>query len=288
MVDRAGREYLDVPYAEKDDAKVLGARWDPQAKRWFDPWPPSPGLERWAARSDVPDLLPGEDRSFGSGLFVDLVPRSCWFTNVRTCISQQDWERLRRMITRRAGYVCEICGAAEDRDRKLWLEAHERWHYDEQTRMQSLRRLICLCSSCHLVTHFGYANIQGRTDEAFAHLRKVTGMSEVESRRHVYAAEDLWIERSARTWTLDLVMLTDAGVTLARPAAAEWRPAAAGRAMGEIRSQPPAVPPQRRSTSPKLSVSGPVEQVLPPGLRAAAQPSAKESRSWWRRIVGGA
>jgi hypothetical protein len=28
-----GRAYLDVPYAEKDAAKALGARWDQAAKR---------------------------------------------------------------------------------------------------------------------------------------------------------------------------------------------------------------------------------------------------------------
>ena len=60
-------------------------------------------------------MLPGEDRTFGAGLFVDMVPRSCWFTNVRSCVSQQDWERLRRMVTVRAGQRCEVCGAAPDR-----------------------------------------------------------------------------------------------------------------------------------------------------------------------------
>jgi NAD(P)-dependent dehydrogenase (short-subunit alcohol dehydrogenase family) len=34
-------------------------------------------VERWAARPSVPDLLPGEDRAFGSGLSVDMVPSSC-------------------------------------------------------------------------------------------------------------------------------------------------------------------------------------------------------------------
>lgn len=58
-------------------------------------------LDRWQARPDVPDLLPGEDRNFGSGLFVDLVPSSCWFSNARSCVDQRDWERLRRMITNR-------------------------------------------------------------------------------------------------------------------------------------------------------------------------------------------
>jgi hypothetical protein len=31
------RTWLDVPFAEKDQAKAAGARWDPHAKRWHDP-----------------------------------------------------------------------------------------------------------------------------------------------------------------------------------------------------------------------------------------------------------
>ena len=30
-------QYLNVPFAEKDQAKSLGARWDSQAKQWFVP-----------------------------------------------------------------------------------------------------------------------------------------------------------------------------------------------------------------------------------------------------------
>ncbi len=29
--------YLDVPFAEKEEAKSLGAWWDPQARKWFVP-----------------------------------------------------------------------------------------------------------------------------------------------------------------------------------------------------------------------------------------------------------
>jgi Domain of unknown function (DUF5710) len=53
------RIYLDVPYRDKDTAKALGARWDPAAKRWYGPRPPTSGLARWVARPDVPELLPG-------------------------------------------------------------------------------------------------------------------------------------------------------------------------------------------------------------------------------------
>lgn len=194
--------------------------------------PPSPGLERWPARVEVPELLPGEDRAFGAGLFVHLVPRSCWFTNVRSCVNPTDWERLRRPILRRAGHWCEACGYGEDRGTGRWMEVHERWHYDQHAGAQALRRLICLCSPCHLVTHFRYASVTGRSEQAFAHLRRVTGMDNVHARAHVYAAENLWIERSARTWTLDLTMLTDAGITVRRPESADERPAVADHAFG--------------------------------------------------------
>lgn len=29
------RVYLHVPYSEKDDAKKLGCRWDPDRKKWY-------------------------------------------------------------------------------------------------------------------------------------------------------------------------------------------------------------------------------------------------------------
>lgn len=97
--------------------------------------------------------------------------------------------------------------------------------------MQALRRLICLCSPCHLVTHFGYANVTGPSDEALAHLCRVNGWDQSRALVHVYTAENLWIDRSARVWTLDLSMLTGAGITVRQPEAASDRLAAAERAL---------------------------------------------------------
>ncbi|WP_199730246.1 DUF5710 domain-containing protein [Amycolatopsis panacis] len=217
------RVWLDVPFGEKDEAKAAGARWDPGAKRWYAPRPGIAGLARWSAREDVPELLPGEDRHFGSGLFVDLVPSSCWFTNVRYCVSVQDWERLRRMLLRRARYQCEACERGEDRDAKRWLEAHERWSFDASTLTQKLVRLICLCTDCHQTTHYGLAQVRGRDAAAFAHLRAVTGMSEQAAQDHVRDAFEVWQRRSQASWSLDLTMLTDAGITLAKPPHAHER-----------------------------------------------------------------
>ncbi|MEV6680836.1 DUF5710 domain-containing protein [Streptomyces erythrochromogenes] len=241
------RIWLDVPFAEKDEAKKGGARWDATAKRWFAPRPGMAELERWAAAPDVPDLLPGEDRSLGSGLFVDLVPQTCWFTNVRSCVAKKDWERLRRMITRRAEQRCEICGAEEDRETKRWLEAHERWTFDERTRVQTLKRLICLCTDCHTVTHFGYAQVRGVEAEAFAHLVKVTRMTVPQSRQHVASAFAVWEKRSQVTWNLDLGILTNAGITLAPPPEAQDRARVAEETLRS--ADRPAVPQQSGSVS---------------------------------------
>lgn len=220
------RIWLDVPFEEKDEAKELGARWAPDAKRWFAPRPGMARLERWAALPDVPPLLPGEDRTLGSGLFVDLVPSTCWFTNVRSCVSPRDWERLRRMITRRAGMRCEICGATEDKQTRRWLEAHERWVYDDARGTQRLARLICLCTDCHTVTHFGFAQVRGLDEAAYLHLIAVTGMNRTEAYVHLQDAFALWEARSARRWELDLSMLTEAGVSVQRRPTAGERPAA--------------------------------------------------------------
>lgn len=213
----AERIWLDVPYAEKDLAKAEGARWDPRARRWYAPRPGMAGLERWAARAEIPTSLPGEDRSLGSGLFVDLVPTTCWFTNVRSCVSQRDWERLRHMVVTRAGQVCEICGASADREAGRWLEVHERWVFDERTSTQILRRLICVCTPCHTVTHFGLAQVRGLASEAMAHLVAVTGASPAAAQRHVREAFALWGRRSGVVWELDLSMLTGVGVTVEPP-----------------------------------------------------------------------
>lgn len=40
--------YLNVPFAEKDEAKALGARWDAAKKKWYAPPGAEPDrFERW-------------------------------------------------------------------------------------------------------------------------------------------------------------------------------------------------------------------------------------------------
>ena len=208
------RCWLDVPYAEKDAAKAAGARWDGDAKRWYAPRPGVRGLDRWVARPPLPVLLPGEDREFGSGLFVDLIPQSCFWTSARTGIAPADWDRTRHMVYGRAANRCEACGRTQAAGARL--EAHERWAYDDSRGVQSLRRLICPCSDCHQVSHMGLAQVQGHGEKALGHLMRVTGAGRALAEAHVDEAFAVWAERSARTWDLDLSILEGAGIELAQ------------------------------------------------------------------------
>lgn len=241
------RRWLDVPFGEKDLAKRCGARWDPAVRRWYAPRPGMTVLERWAALPDLPELLPGEDRSFGSAFGAEPIPSTTWFNNARSCISQQDWERVRRLVTGRAGRLCETCGRGENRPNGQFLDCHELWQYDSRARRQILRRLVCLCTACHGVIHFGRTQLVGGEEQAYAHLCDVTGMTRREAEAQVVAAFALWAQRSEIAWDVDLSILTDAGITPVRPeSAADVRPPAAAEQARILHAPPvartPAIP----------------------------------------------
>ena len=49
------KTYLNVPYAEKDTAKALGARWDAANKKWYVPGGKDLALfSKWQTSQDIP------------------------------------------------------------------------------------------------------------------------------------------------------------------------------------------------------------------------------------------
>jgi putative DNA primase/helicase len=53
-----GKTYLDVPYADKADAKALGAKWDRQKQSWYVPTGVDPlPLDHWRSAVQAPSLL---------------------------------------------------------------------------------------------------------------------------------------------------------------------------------------------------------------------------------------
>lgn len=160
--------------------------------------------------------LIGEDRSFGgNNLFVDLIPRSCWFSNVRTCIIKTDWDKLRKYVYERVDYICECCLInTNETNINGNLEAHERWEYDDINKIQKLKRIVALCHQCHQVTHIGLAKIKGKKDEAVSHLKKVRNFNDIDCEMHIKNAFSLWSERNKYDWTLDLSLIENNNIKL--------------------------------------------------------------------------
>lgn len=197
-------QFIAVPYKEKEAAKALGAEWSVFDKTWFVPdgrdlapfarWMASPANSESMKRSEATTPPPSHN------LFVDLVPRSAWYSNLRSEVSKIEWDQIKRQTSNVAGRRCEACGGRGS----TWpVECHERWKFDEAAGVQILLRTIALCPACHEATHLGLAEVKGRAGDARTQLMQVNGWSEAETERHIDAAFDTWRRRNEMKWALD-------------------------------------------------------------------------------------
>lgn len=79
-------------------------------------------------------------------LSIELIPKTCHFSNVRTSIKKEEWDKIRFLSYENAKHKCEICGNnGLKQGFKHRIECHEIWHYDDTTKTQKLIGLISLC-----------------------------------------------------------------------------------------------------------------------------------------------
>ena len=141
-------------------------------------------------------------------LTVELVPKTCHYTNVRSEVSKKEWDRLRKHCYALANHKCEVCGG---KGRRHPVECHEVWSYRDGT--QKLERMIALCPSCHEVKHLGLAQLRGNLPRATKHFCKVNGCDEETAYKYFTEVFDEWAERSCQTWRLDISYLDNYGDT---------------------------------------------------------------------------
>jgi hypothetical protein len=134
-------------------------------------------------------------------LTIELVPKTCWFSNLRNRVTPPIWDKLRRETAQQAHHHCEICGGQGPR----WpVECHEIWYYDDDRYIQRLVGLTALCPACHEVKHIGLAGVRGRAVIAKQHLAKVNGWSDDTAELYIEYAFLIWQQRSNYNWQLDL------------------------------------------------------------------------------------
>lgn len=133
----------------------------------------------------------------------ELVPDSCWYSNLRSILTPAQWDTVRKEAYARAGGKCSICGGQSPR-----LEAHEQWEYDEKNAIQRLKNVIAVCRSCHEVIHIGRTQLMGREREAEEHFKKVNGASYADYRKALGDANEEHRRRNLiPEWKLDLTYL---------------------------------------------------------------------------------
>lgn len=130
----------------------------------------------------------------------ELVPDSCWYSNLRTLLKPKMWDVIRKEAYSRAEGKCMICGRKVTR-----LEAHERWSYNLETKVQKLEEVIAVCHSCHSVIHIGRTQLLGDEDKAIAHFQRVNKASYADYIKALKRANELHqLRNMVDEWSLDL------------------------------------------------------------------------------------
>ena len=133
----------------------------------------------------------------------ELVPDGVWKDNLRNRLSKQAWDFLKADAKERAGGKCTICGKQTTR-----LEAHEKWSYNPQTKVQKLEDIIAVCKDCHSVIHIERTELKGDIERAENHYLKVNGCSYSEYRLARGKANEKHKQlNQVDEWLLDLTFL---------------------------------------------------------------------------------
>jgi Domain of unknown function (DUF5710) len=201
------RIYIVVPYSKKDEARSLGAFWDPDKRKWYSP--DSTYIELLSRFKSYESLIfKGEDRNFGGNiLYIDMIPYHC-HGNVRSNVSEEEWEAIKYTVRDRSNFVCELCGKDCKKNGNESPHCHERFSYNMNTKVQKLERFLCVCVDCHNVIHWGRSNIMGDGDRTREHLKKIRKMTDDEADSHIRNAYKLrWEREMVDELALDLSIL---------------------------------------------------------------------------------
>lgn len=136
-------------------------------------------------------------------LKIELVPDSCWCSNLRTILSKKQWDFIKKDAKERANGKCSICGKPSTS-----LDAHEDWEYNEETNKQILKDVKAICKDCHSVIHIGFTSLKGNLERAEKHYQKVNGCTYAEFIKDLGDANiDHQRRNKFNEWKLDLSWL---------------------------------------------------------------------------------
>ncbi|MGK6321338.1 DUF5710 domain-containing protein [Sphingomonas sp. DT-204] len=194
---------LCVPFARKDEARLAGARWQPEQRVWTCDsrqltTQAYVQLRPFVPRMYRPELPPPYIRPW-------MVPQTLWGKNLRALLPKEQWDVVRRHAYELAGNRCRVCGG---RGPQWPVEADEAWEYDDVTHTQTLKSVIALCPDCHHVRHWGKSMIDGREEETLRHVMAINRWTRAQAESAAEEALAQWEERSSHEWQSDYSWVT--------------------------------------------------------------------------------
>ena len=144
-------------------------------------------------------------------LQIELVPRSCWFSNTRKNLKKSHWDRIRKYHYKKANNVCEIC---RGKGKKYPVVCHEVWVYNDKTLVQKLAYFQAICPLCHEVKHIGLAGILGNRVRALKRFKKLNNLNNETADNIIHTVFKQWRIRSKYKWKLDIKHLKKYGIDI--------------------------------------------------------------------------
>lgn len=143
-------------------------------------------------------------------LQVELVPGTCWGSDLSTLMSERSWQALRMRAAEDAVYVCRCCGSDGGEHP---LATNERWAYDDELHVQRLVEMLTLCWKCRAVFRY-QESAEHRWERACeAWLREVNGWDHATADHYVEQMCNICCSREHFEWALDLRALQSYDVT---------------------------------------------------------------------------
>jgi hypothetical protein len=136
-------------------------------------------------------------------LIPELVPRDLWGRSAFQMLKGKTaWtKKIRPDAISGAGNQCQICA-----DNAGVLVCHDKWKYDDKTRIATLIGFEVHCRTCDAVTHVGRAaQIRDHEQvlmEAVTILCKVNECKSPVAVKIIADALDLWMKRSEKRWKI--------------------------------------------------------------------------------------
>lgn len=137
--------YLNIPFSLKDEVKKLGARYDPDVKKWY------------ITKSQIEKFrkyLPVEIQFQRKNITNMVIPQFRLQNTLINFVSPLDYSSIKQCITLKG--ICENCGQKGN-------EMGEIYSFDNE--VQKLEDLMCLCCDCKMISCFKYEELEKVKDK---------------------------------------------------------------------------------------------------------------------------